>query len=86
MQKLSSRGTTRRWKAQTVTENTGEIMPEERVLFLVQASDMFEVVKLEKGFVEKYKDQFAKNPIITEDIVALTEDGRRTFRNRSADQ
>ena len=53
----------------------GEIMPEEEFLFLVQASDMFEVVKLEKGFVEKYKDQFAKNPIITEDIVALTEDG-----------
>ena len=40
---------------------------------------MFEVVKLEKGFVEKYKDQFAKNPIITEDIVALTEDGRKSF-------
>ena len=44
----------------------GEIMPEEEFLFLVQISDQFEVVKLEKNFVEKYKGQFAANPIITE--------------------
>ena len=36
----------------------GEIMPEEEFLFLVQISDQFEVVKLEKNFVEKYKGQF----------------------------
>ena len=53
----------------------GEIMPEEEFLFLVQASDMFEVVKLDKEFVAKYKDQFAKNPIISDDIVERIEEG-----------
>ena len=53
----------------------GEIMPEEEFLFLVQISDQFEVVKLEKNFVEKYKGQFAANPIITEDISSQIEDG-----------
>ena len=50
-------------------------MPEEEFLFLVQASDMFEVVKLDKEFVAKYKDQFAKNPIISDDIVERIEEG-----------
>ena len=31
----------------------GEIMPEEEFLFLAQACDMFEVVKLDKEFVKK---------------------------------
>ena len=53
----------------------GEIMPQEEFLFLVQASDMFEVVRLDKDFVEKYKDTFAKNPIISEDIVARIHEG-----------
>ncbi|MEF9941303.1 MAG: glycine/sarcosine/betaine reductase complex component C subunit beta [Lachnospiraceae bacterium] len=53
----------------------GEIMPQEEFLFLVQASDMFEVVKLDKNFVSKYKDAFTKNPIISEDIVERIEDG-----------
>ena len=38
----------------------GEIMPEEEFLLLVQACDMFEVVRLDKVFVEKYKEAFAK--------------------------
>ncbi len=53
----------------------GEIMPEEEFLLLVQASDMFEVVKLESGFVAAHKEAFAKNPIISEDIVARIVDG-----------
>lgn len=53
----------------------GEIMPEEEFLFLVQACDMFEVVKLEKGFVAEYKEAFAKNPIISEDIVEKITEG-----------
>lgn len=53
----------------------GEIMPQEEFLFLVQASDMFEVVRLDKDFVAKYKDAFAKNPIISEDIVARIHEG-----------
>nr|WP_317282366.1 glycine/sarcosine/betaine reductase complex component C subunit beta [uncultured Sellimonas sp.] len=53
----------------------GEIMPEEEFLLLAQACDMFEVVKLDKNFVSKYKDVFASNPIISEDIVAKIEEG-----------
>ena len=43
----------------------GEIMPEEEFLLLVQACDMFEVVRLDKAFVAKYKDVFAQDPIIS---------------------
>ena len=53
----------------------GEIMPQEEFLFLVQASDMFEVVKLDKNFVAKHRSAFENNPIITEDIVARLNDG-----------
>ena len=53
----------------------GEIMPQEEFLFLVQACDMFEVMKLDENFVSKYKEAFVSNPIITEDIVARLNDG-----------
>ncbi len=53
----------------------GEIMPEEEFLLLVQASDMFEVVRLEHTFVETYKETFAKNPVISEDIVERIPEG-----------
>lgn len=56
----------------------GEIMPEEEFLFLVQASDMFEVVKLDKEFVAEYKSKFAENPIITADIVERIEEGAQS--------
>jgi hypothetical protein len=53
----------------------GEIMPQEEFLFLVQASDMFEVVKLEKNFVDKYRESFVSNPIISEDIALRLKEG-----------
>lgn len=53
----------------------GEIMPQEEFLLLVQACDMFEVVKLDKSFVAAHKECFAKNPIITEDIVEKVHEG-----------
>jgi hypothetical protein len=53
----------------------GEIMPQEEFLFLVQACDMFEVVKLDKNFVSQYKQAFVNNPIISEDIVERLTDG-----------
>lgn len=53
----------------------GEIMPQEEFLFLVQASDMFEVVRLDKEFVAQYKDAFAGNPVISEDIVEKIHEG-----------
>ena len=53
----------------------GEIMPEEEFLLLVQACDMFEVVRLDKAFVEKYKETFAKDPVISDDIVEKIHEG-----------
>lgn len=53
----------------------GEIMPQEEFLFLVQACDMFEVVRLDREFVAKYKDAFTANPIISEDIAEKIHEG-----------
>lgn len=53
----------------------GEIMPEEDFLLLMQCSDVFDVLMLEKGFVATHKDAFADNPIIPEDIAARIQEG-----------
>ncbi len=53
----------------------GEIMPEEEFLLLVQACDVFDVVKLDKAFVAATKDAFAKDPVITEEIVGRIVEG-----------
>ena len=53
----------------------GEIMPEAEFLLLVQASDVFEVVMLEKGFVAAHKAELAADPVITEDIMARVNEG-----------
>ncbi len=53
----------------------GEIMPQEEFLLLAQACDMFEVVKLDREFVAKYREVFAKNPIISDDILERVHDG-----------
>lgn len=55
--------------------NYGEIMPEDEFLLLGQASDMFDVVKLEKGFVADTKPRFAADPVISDDITARVVDG-----------
>lgn len=53
----------------------GEIMPQDEFLLLVQACDMFDVVKLEKSFVAATKDAFAADPVIDETIVARLVEG-----------
>ena len=53
----------------------GELMPEAEFLLLVQASDVFEVVMLEKGFVAAHKAELAADPVITEDIMARVHEG-----------
>lgn len=53
----------------------GEIMPQEEFLLLVQVCDMFEVVRLDKSFVEAHKESFVKNPIITPDMVEKVHEG-----------
>lgn len=53
----------------------GEIMPEDEFYLLVQACDMFDVVKLDKNFVSATKDKFASNEIIDDSILARIVDG-----------
>ncbi len=53
----------------------GEIMPEDEFLILVQTCDVFEVVKLEKNFVEATREKFAANEIISEDIADRVREG-----------
>ena len=48
----------------------GQIMPQEEFLLLMQACDVFGLVKLEKSFVEAHKAALAANPIIDETIMA----------------
>ncbi|MDO5329568.1 MAG: glycine/sarcosine/betaine reductase complex component C subunit beta [Coriobacteriia bacterium] len=53
----------------------GEIMPQDEFLLLVQACDMFDVVKLDKDFVASVKEKFSKNEIIDESIVNRVVEG-----------
>lgn len=53
----------------------GEIMPQEEFLFLVQACDVFEVVRLSREFTAANKDKFASDPVIPEAIVSRIPDG-----------
>ena len=53
----------------------GEIMPQEEFLLLMQACDVFDLVKLEKGFVAQYKDALAANGLIDESIMARVAEG-----------
>ncbi len=48
----------------------GQIMPQQQFLLLMQACDVFDLLKLDGSFVDKYKAEFAENPLISEDIVA----------------
>jgi len=48
----------------------GQIMPEEQFLLLMQACDVFDVVKLDGGFVKAYLESFKENPLIGEDILS----------------
>ena len=53
----------------------GEIMPEDEFYMLMQVCDVFDLLHLEKGFVEDVKPRFVANPVISEDIVARVHDG-----------
>ena len=47
----------------------GQMMPQEEFLLMMQAVDVFDLVKLEKSFVETYKPVLAQNPLIDESIL-----------------
>ena len=53
----------------------GQMMPQEEFLLMMQACDVFSLVKLEKSFVEANKPAFAANPIVDESIVARLVEG-----------
>ena len=47
----------------------GQMMPQEEFILLMQACDVFDLVKLDKDFVAAYKPALAANPILDEAIV-----------------
>ncbi len=53
----------------------GEIMPQDEFLLLLQASDMFDLVRLNSDFVAQTKPALQRHPLIGEDILALVKDG-----------
>ena len=53
----------------------GEIMPQDEFLILMQVCDAFDLLKLEKGFVARTRDAFAKHPLMGEDVVARIKEG-----------
>lgn len=53
----------------------GQIMPQEEFVLLMQACDVFNLVKLEKGFVAEHKAALAANPLIDDSIMARINDG-----------
>ena len=53
----------------------GQMMPQEEILLLMQACDVFSLVMLEKSFVATHKAAFAANPLIDETIVARLVEG-----------
>lgn len=53
----------------------GQIMPEEEFYLLMQACDVFDLVRLDANFVSAHKEALANNPIMTEDIMARVKDG-----------
>jgi len=53
----------------------GEIMPQDEFYILMQTCDVFDLLKLEKSFVERVKPNFEKHPLMGEDIIARVKDG-----------
>lgn len=53
----------------------GEMMPEEEFYLLLQIADDFDLVKLNKDYVAKYRDALAKDPVITEAMMARLAEG-----------
>lgn len=68
------------WYAETCDVNDrygefGQMMPQDEFYLLMQVSDVFDLVELEKGFVAATKDAFAANKVIDDDIMARLKEG-----------
>jgi len=59
----------------TRTGKYGEIMPEDEFYLLMQACDVFELVRLEKNFVAATKERFAANPVVDDSVIARVHEG-----------
>jgi len=53
----------------------GEIMPQDEFLILLQTMDVFDLVKLEKNFVDKVKPAFEKHPLMDAEMQARVKEG-----------
>lgn len=53
----------------------GEIMPEDEFILLMQICDTFDLVKLEKSFVEAVKPKLEAHPLFTEHMISLVKEG-----------
>ena len=53
----------------------GEIMPEDEFLGLLDISDVFDIVWLETSFAATVREKLAKNPVMTETLLARLEKG-----------
>ena len=53
----------------------GQIMPQEEFILLVQACDVFDLVRLEAGFAFSHKSAFEANPVIDAAIAARVGEG-----------
>ena len=53
----------------------GQMMPQQEFLLLMQASDVFDLVWLDKNFVAAHKAELAANPMIDESIMARIKEG-----------
>ena len=53
----------------------GEIMPQEEFLLLVQACDVFDLVHLDREFVQEVKPKFEQHPLMDESILARIKEG-----------
>jgi hypothetical protein len=50
-------------------------MPQDEFVLLLQACDVFDLVRLDAGFVAAVKPELMKDPVIGEDIIARIREG-----------
>jgi len=53
----------------------GELMPQDEFIGLMKICDAFDLVKLEKSFVDSVREKLAAHPLINEELVSKIKDG-----------
>ena len=53
----------------------GEIMPQDEFYLLMQTNDVFDLVALEKSFVDNTRQKFLKHTLVDEELFSLVRDG-----------